>query len=144
MAMNFGEMARGEHRMRLEFFAIQTVGAAIALTGVAVLAAMPLPDFRWYNRLAVVVIMGCCTCLVLVVDVAVLATQRHVDPVGFAPVSLALGLIMIGILYSTIRTAYNLYPTVASRYVSAVKLMSAGIALQVVPSLLGLVGVRLW
>lgn len=96
--------------MRPEFFAIQLGGAAISLVGVASMAALPLPDYRWYNRLAVVLIMGSCTCWVGVVGIASLVARRALDPVAFALVSLPLGLLMIGLLYVTIRSMHDLYP----------------------------------
>ena len=137
-------MQTGASGVRPEFAAIQLGGAAISLIGVASMAALPLPDFRWYNRLAVVLIMGLCTCWIGVVGIVSLVARRPVDPVAFALVSLPLGLLMIGFLYSTIRTMHDLYPKATHGYVSAVKLMSIGIAVQLIPSLLGLVGVRLW
>ncbi len=134
--------------MRPEFFAIQLVGAAISLIGAASLAALPLPDYRWYNRVAVVVGLGFCMCLVsvggLVAVVRLVAAHRPVDPLGFALGSLALGLPMIAILYLSIHSMHDLYPRFEGRYRSAVKLISIGIAAQLVPPLLGLVGVRLW
>jgi hypothetical protein len=129
--------------MRLEFFAIQLVGAAVSLVGVACLAALPLPDYRWYNRLAVVLGMGFCTCLLVLVDLWI---HGPVDRVGFAFGSMGIGLPLILILFITLRTLPSLYPDVTQARLRAwgVKLMPIGMMVQVVPSLLGLVGVRIW
>lgn len=75
------QMQTGEYRMRPEFFAIQLFGAAISLAGVACLAALPLPDYRWYNRLAVVNLMGSGCCLFVLLDLWI---HHPPDKVGFA------------------------------------------------------------
>jgi hypothetical protein len=137
----------GASRVRTGFIAIELVGAALSLTGVACLAALPLPDYRWYNRLAVVVFLGVLTCLVGVVDlVAKQMSGRAPDPVAFALGSLALGVPFIGIFAITIRELPDYYPEVAdtSRFAAGVKLMPIGIAVQLVPPVLGLAGVHLW
>jgi hypothetical protein len=133
--------------VRTGFLAIELVGAALSLTGVACLAALPLPDYRWYNRLAVAVFLGAFTCLVGVVDL--LAKQvagRTPDPVAFALGSLAVGVPFIGIFALTIRELPDYYPEVAhaSPFAAGVKLMPIGIAVQLIPPMLGLVGVPLW
>lgn len=129
--------------MRPEFFAVQLVGTAISLAGVVCSAALPLPDYRWYNRLAVVIIMGFCTCLIVLADGWI---HGSVDPVAFALGSMGLGLPMIGILFITLRTLPTLYPEVteARLRVLGVNLMPIGMMVQLVPSLLGLVGARIW
>jgi hypothetical protein len=136
-------MQTGENRMRPGFFAVQLVGAAISVVGVVCMAALPLPDYRWYNRLAVVVIMGFYTCLIFLADLWI---HPPVDPVGFGLGSMGLGLTMIGLLYITLRTLPALYPEVieARLLVLGVKLTPVGMMVQLVPSLLGLVGVHIW
>ena len=128
--------------MRPEFIAVQLVGAAVSLAGVVCLAALPLPDYRWYNRLAVVLIMGFGTTVVFLASLWDLWFHGPFDQGG---VALGLGLPLIVILFVTLRTLRTLYPDTTQAHLRAwgVQLMPIGMMVQVVPSLLGLVGVRI-
>jgi hypothetical protein len=129
--------------MRPAFFAVQLLGAALSLAGVVCMAALPLPDYRWYNRLAVVILMGPVTSSLLLADLWI---QRPVDSLGFALASLGWGLSLVAILFVTLRELPDLYPEVveARLLMWGVKLMPLGMLIQMVPSLLGLVGVHIW
>jgi hypothetical protein len=131
--------------MRPEFAAIPTIGAVVSLAGVACSAALPLPDYRWYNRLAVVLLMGFGTTLVFLAGLWDLwmHDQSHQTQGG---VALGLGLPLIVILFITLRTLRNLYPDVTTQArlrTWGVQLMPIGMMVQVVPSLLVLAGVRI-
>lgn len=123
--------------MRPEFMAIQLVGAVVSLAGVACAAALPLPDYRWYNRLAVVLIMGFCTTFVFL---AGLWFHDLVDRVGIA---LGLGIPLVVILVVRLPILRTLYPDVTQARLRAwgVQLMPIGMMVQVVASLLGVMGV---
>lgn len=130
--------------MRPEFFAILLVGAVVSLAGVACAAALPLPDYRWYNRLAVVLIMGCYTTVVFLAGLWDLwmddrSDQVQVDAAG-------LGLPLSVTLFVSLRIFLTLYPnaiTQARLRTWGVHLMPIGLLVQVVPVLLVLVGVHL-
>lgn len=124
--------------MRPEFTAVQLVGAVVSLVGVACAAALPLPDYHWYNRLAVVLIMGFATTQVVLAD---LWFYDQVDQVG---VVLG-GIILIVMLVVLLRIFQTLVLDFTQARLRAwgVQLMPLGIMVQVVPSLLVLVGVRI-
>ena len=131
--------------MRPEFFAIPLVGAVVALAGVACAAALPLPDYRWYNRLAVVLGMGLCTTIVFLAGLWDLWThdQSHQMQGG---VALGLGLPLVVISFLTLRTLPSLFPQVrtqASLRAWGVYLMPIGLLVHAVPPLLVLMGVRI-
>jgi hypothetical protein len=131
--------------MRPEFVAAPLVGAVVSLVGVACAAALPLPDYRWYNRLAVVLIMGCCTTVVFLGGLWDLWMHDLSDHVQ-GGVALGLGLPLIVILFVTLRTLPTLYPHVirqARLRAWGVHLMPIGLLMQVVPVLLVFVGVRM-
>jgi hypothetical protein len=104
----------GERDMRPEFFAIPLVGAVISLAGVACLATLPLPDYRWYNRLAVVLGMGLCTTIVFLAGLWDLWThdRSHQVPGG---VALGLGLPLVVISSITLRSLPSLFPQVRTQ-----------------------------
>ncbi len=87
--------------------------------------------------------MGLCTCIVVLVD---LAASRPVNPIGFALTSIGLGLPMIVILNTSLRALPSIYPEVAEArlLVWGTTLASIGITVQLVPALLGLVGIHVW
>lgn len=131
--------------MRPEFFAIPLVGAVVSLAGVACTAALPLPAYRWYNRLAVVLSMGVGTtvvCLAGLWEFWMHDRPYHVQ----GGVALGFGLPLIVILFITLRTLPTLYPEVKTQArlrAWGVYLMPMGLLVQVVPPLLVLVGVRI-
>lgn len=131
--------------MRPEFFVISLVGAVVSLAGVACTAALPLPVYRWYNRLAVVLLMGVCTTMVFLAGLW--ERWLHDRPYQVqGGVALGLGLPVIVILFITLRTLPALYPaaiTQARIRAWGVYLMPIGLLVQVAPPLLVLVGVRI-
>jgi hypothetical protein len=131
--------------MHPEFFAIPLVGAVVSLAGVACAAALPLPDYRWYNRLAVVLIMGFCTTVVFLAGLWDLWTHDRSHQVQ-GGVALEVGLPLVVISLITLRTLPRLYPRVITQArlrAWGVHLMPIGLMVQVMPSLLVLVGVRI-
>jgi hypothetical protein len=131
--------------MRPEFFAVPLVGAVVSLAGVACLAALPLPDYRWYNRLAVVLFMGLGTTVVFLAGLWDLWKHDLTHQMQ-GGVALGLGLPVIVLLFETLRALPTYFPEVstqARRRARGVHLMPIGLLVQVVPPLLVLVGARI-
>lgn len=131
--------------MRPEFFTVPLLGALVSLAGVACAAALPLPDYRWYNRLSVVLIMGLCTTVVFLAGLWDLWMHDLSHQVQ-GGVALELGLPLIVILFLTLRTLPTLFPQVRTQArlrAWGVYLMPMGLLVQAVPPLLVLVGVRI-
>ncbi len=135
--------------MRVEFFAIQLFGVAVALVGIICMAALPLPDYRWYNRVFVVFFMWPLSSLTVIVEELVLLLAKHaVDPLFFSIVSLMFGVPFLVILYRGIDELFTLYPAVkdgtppaARRLLThGIRLWPAGIVIQLIPSVLTLAG----
>lgn len=130
--------------MRPEFVAV-SLGAVVSLAGVTCAAALPLPDYRWYNRLAVVLGMGLCTTSVFWAGLWDLWTHNLSDQAQ-GGVALGLGLPMVFISFITLRTLPSLYPEVVAQAplrARGVHLMTIGLLVQAVPPLLVQVGVRI-
>ena len=123
---------------------ILLVGGALAFAGVYCLAGAALPGYRWYNRVAVVLLVSPCVTWVAILWMAVwLRTGLSVNLVGVALFSLIFGIPMIVILSQSIKALVRGAPFVDKPSLArGIWFMPQGLAVQLIPSALTLVGVQ--
>ncbi len=128
---------------------IQLVGGVLSFFGAYCRAALPLTDYRWYNRVAVIVLLGPMVSWIAILRGMVWLIAKHdVEPISFAIFTLTFGTGMLWVLYSSINAmALRVMLGEGQGMSHGVWFMPIGMAVQIIPSMLtvifALAGVRI-